>query len=105
MSSDYNEFDHYQEYINVLYKINRIIDKAQQNIKSLIKRKESEDEFNQEVVTQMYLIEMMIESKKEECYFYLGGKYSEAVNDEFHRLKKQIEQVNDHWKKYRKRFK
>ena len=96
--------ENYLEYVRVKQESQHIVQQAYKNIEHLSKGMKKQDEKNQTVLTQMYLIEMMIENLKEECHFHLGGKYSEAVNDELKKLKQSISRVNDKWEDFRKSF-
>jgi len=68
------------------------------------KEKKKEDKYNQEVVAQMYMLEIMIDNMKEEYYFHLGGIYSSSIIDGMEQLRLAIVDVNKKWEDFRKSF-
>ena len=58
--------ENYLEYVRVKQESQHIVQQAYKKIEHLSKEMKKQDENNQTVLTQMYLIEMMIENLKEE---------------------------------------
>lgn len=97
--------DKFREYMAAQGKINSMIQAAHKEVKELSSESKEKDLFNQEVNTQMYLIEIMIENIGREIHAGLDGKYRDAVLDQMLLARKHIKEANNRWEDFRKSFK
>ncbi|SDY45103.1 hypothetical protein SAMN05421736_1022 [Evansella caseinilytica] len=96
--------DRFRKSMNVHSQMNSIIDLAEKQIAAISKEMKAEDQYNQEVVFQMYFIEIMLQSMYNDLYHHLDGKYKEAVMMGIFRLRQMTFNVNEQWEDLRRTF-
>ena len=82
----------------------KITKSVEKEISRMSENMAADDQFNHGVITQLYLIEIMIHNMKQEIYFNLSGKYRDEIVNEMKRLSSLIRDTNEKWEDYRKTF-
>ncbi|SDZ68894.1 hypothetical protein SAMN05421736_1422 [Evansella caseinilytica] len=102
--SYYEVDDQMRKAMYVRIQTTAIIDSAEKQIAAISKEMKAEDQYNQEVVFQMYFIEIMLQSMYNDLYHHLEGKYKEAVMMGIFRLRQMTFNVNEQWEDLRRTF-
>ncbi|UTR16034.1 hypothetical protein MM221_05595 [Salipaludibacillus sp. LMS25] len=91
-------------YTKISYEIDDVLKRAKGNAETESQAIKDDDEVNQEVTTQMYLIEIMLDSMLIHLGYHLKGEIAEAVITEFIQLRKEVYEYNEEWIAFRKTF-
>ncbi|WP_078578901.1 hypothetical protein [Salipaludibacillus agaradhaerens] len=94
----------YMEKTNFNAEVNGFLKTAKNEIEALSEREKNQDERNQEIVTQMYLLEVMIQSMYLEIDTSMRGKYRDEVLLEMFWIVMDMYHLNKEWENFRKTF-
>ncbi|MCR6107992.1 hypothetical protein HXA32_17115 [Salipaludibacillus agaradhaerens] len=96
--------DDFHLYSKISYEIDDVLKRAKRNAESESQAIKDDDKVNQDVTTQMYLIEIMLDSMLIHLGYHLKGEIAEAVITEFIQLRKEVYEYNEEWIAFRKTF-
>ncbi|UTR16301.1 hypothetical protein MM221_07065 [Salipaludibacillus sp. LMS25] len=94
----------YVEKMEFNNEVNGFLKTAKNEIEALSEREKNQDERNQEVIIQMYLLEMMIQSMYLEIFTSMRRKYRDEIVLELLQILNDMYHLNEEWESFRKTF-